>query len=191
MAYEPFGGSASGDAVDPTDVADDANPGFVDASFLGGSNGSDSGGSERDARGVEFDPEQHSGRDKRNADGSWTRKRGRKSGGGSSASAAPRSRSKADNQASIESLATMIGVLHLGIAAATKTPELALKEEESKNLAAATARVLEEFDIRPDPKIEAIVGLIIAGSSIYGPRAYFIMERKKKEAAERRQQQVQ
>lgn len=189
MAYEPFGGTAEPNDGDAGDV-NDANPGFLDASFLGGSDGANSGGSERDARGVEFDPEQHSGRDKRNADGSWTRKRGRKSGSGSSASAAPRSRTKADNQASVDGLASMLGVLHLGIAAATKTPALALKDDEAKNLALATARVLEEFDIRPEPKIEAIVGLIIAGSSIYGPRAYFIMERRKKEAAERRQNQV-
>ena len=186
MAYEPFGGAAEPDSGDAGNL-DDTSPGFLDASFLGGSDGGSSGASERDARGVEFDPDIHAGRDRRNADGSWSRKRGRRAGSGSSASAAPRSRTKADNQASVDGLASMLGVLHLGIAAATKTPELALKDDEAKNLAVATARVLEEFDIRPDPKIEAIVGLIIAGSSIYGPRAYFIMERKKKEAAERRQ----
>jgi hypothetical protein len=75
----------------------------------------------------------------------------------------------------------------VGIAAATKTPEMVLQDAEASNLAAATANVLEEFDIRPDPKIEAVIGLVTAASMIYGPRIYLITERKKREAVERAQ----
>jgi hypothetical protein len=73
----------------------------------------------------------------------------------------------------------MLGYLHMGIAGATKSPELILTDDESKALAAATANVMQEFDIRPSPKAEAIVGLVITAGGIYGPRAYFIRERIK------------
>jgi hypothetical protein len=73
----------------------------------------------------------------------------------------------------------MLGYVHLGIAGATKSPELILTDDETKSLATATANVLQEFDIRPSPKAEAIVGLVITAGGIYGPRAYFIRERIK------------
>lgn len=76
-------------------------------------------------------------------------------------------------------------LVHVGIASATKTPELALAEDEATTLARASARVLEEFDIRPDPKIEAVIGLVIASASVYGPKVYFIRERLKVERAAR------
>jgi hypothetical protein len=79
--------------------------------------------------------------------------------------------------------------LHIGLAAATKTPELALEDSEAENLAKATATVLTEFDIRPDPKIEAVIGLVTAASLIYGPRVYLITERKKQEARDRQKEQ--
>jgi hypothetical protein len=74
-------------------------------------------------------------------------------------------------------------MLHLGIAGATKTPEMALDEDESKLLANATVNLLSEFDIRPDPKVEAAFGLIIAAGSVYGPRFYLINKRRAEEKA--------
>lgn len=71
--------------------------------------------------------------------------------------------------------------MHLGIASATKTPELSLDESEAESLAKATANVLEQFDIRPDPKIEAVVGLVTTASVIYGSKYYMIRQRKKEE----------
>ena len=75
----------------------------------------------------------------------------------------------------------MLAIIHIGIAGATKTPEMKLQDDEAEALAKSTAVVLEEFDIRPDPKIEAIVGLVTTASMIYGPRIYLITERKKRE----------
>jgi hypothetical protein len=69
----------------------------------------------------------------------------------------------------------------MGLAGVTKTPELKLEDDEATSLAAATANVLEEFDIRPDPKIEAVIGLVTVSSMIYGPRIYMIAERRKSE----------
>jgi len=174
MAYEPFD-IAGGNDVGTDSSADSAALGSA-GTFLGGDNGSGSGGSSGDVGGDIFDPELHIGPDKRNADGSYRRKRKPRSSGNS---ATPRSRSKADNSASVDSLARMLGYLHMGIAGATKSPELVLTDDESKALAAATANVMSEFDIRPSPKAEAIVGLVITAGGIYGPRAYFIRERIK------------
>ncbi len=145
-------------------------------SFGGGDSGGDSGGGRGD-----FDSTIHVSRDKRNADGSYTRKRGRRSGGGNSPS---RTSSKADLKASVDSLANVLVIVHAGLAATLKTPEIALEPDESKALAHGVTNVLEQFDIRPDPKVEAVVGLIIAASSIYGPKVYLYRERKKAERAE-------
>lgn len=176
MAYQPTfraSGEPNGDAgsSDTTTSFDLGTP----APFLGGNDG-DSGGPNGGIGGAEFDPDIHIGRDKLNADGSYRRKRGRKSG-----ATAARSRSKADNQASIDGLTRVLSILHVGLASVSKTPELVLQDDEATMLAASTARVLEEFDIRPDPKIEAIIGLVTACGIVYGPRVYMITERKKRE----------
>jgi len=52
---------------------------------------------------------------------------------------------------------------------------------EADALANAAANVLIEFDIQPNPKVQAIVGLVMTAGSIYGPRVYLIRERKKGE----------
>jgi hypothetical protein len=41
--------------------------------------------------------------------------------------------------------------------------------------------VLIEFDITPNPKVQAIVGLVMCCGSIYGPRVYLVRERWKEE----------
>lgn len=149
---------------------DSGNGGAIDANFLSlGSGDSGSGGNER------FDASIHVSPDKRNADGSYRRKRGRKPGSGN------RSSRQADNSTSVEALSRILAIVHLGIASATKTPELSLDESEAESLAKATANVLEQFDIRPDPKIEAVVGLVTTASVIYGSKYYMIRQRKKEE----------
>ena len=179
MAYEPTFGT-SGDIDGVSGGLDDI---AATGSFLGGRidiGGGDSGDGSGDNSGDGFDPDIHQGRDKRNADGSYTRKRKRRSN-----SATGGGRKKADNQAGIDGLTRMLAIIHLGISSVTKTPELKLDDQEAEALAKSTAAVLEEFDIRPDPKIEAIIGLITTAGMIYGPRVYMISERKKSEAVER------
>ena len=180
--YQPFsltGGNTDGGNTDAENNGDD---GASSATFLGGGDGGSSGSGERDANGERFDASIHVSPDKRNADGSFRRKRGRKSG---SATASTRSRSKANNQASIEGLTRMLAIVHMGLASATRTPELKIEDEEAEALAKSTAVVLEEFDIRPDPKIEAVIGLVTTAGMIYGPRVYLIAERKKMERRNR------
>lgn len=119
-----------------------------------------------------------------NRDGSPRRKRGRKPGqrtgtvGGTQSSAA---RNNQNLKASVDSLASMIGFAHLALASVSKCPELKLEENESHALANATTNVLREFDMTPDPKVVAIVGLITTASTIYGPRVYLISRRKAEE----------
>jgi len=77
------------------------------------------------------------------------------------------------------------------LASVTKIEELSLDQTEGKTLAVALANVLAEFDIQPDPKVQAIVGLVVAGASIYGPRMYLYNERIKAEKAKRTNQSFQ
>jgi len=157
--------------------ADGIDSGLIIAPFLSGDAGN---AGDVDATGERFDDNIHVSRDKRNADGSFRKKRGRKAGSGSGNSG-NKSRRQTDSAASVESLTRVLSILHVGIAGATKSPEFILEDLEAESLANATANVLREFDIRPDPKIEAIVGLVMVAGSIYGPRLYLINERKKKD----------
>lgn len=58
-----------------------------------------------------------------------------------------------------------------------------LEPGEADMLAAASVNVLDQFDIRPDPKIEAIFGLIIAAGTVYAPRYYLVRKRTAEERA--------
>jgi hypothetical protein len=76
-------------------------------------------------------------------------------------------------------------ILHTGIAGISNTPELVIDEDEGRMLAAATANVMEEFDLKPDPKVQAIVGLVVAAGTVYGPRTVLIQMRKAQEKREK------
>ena len=78
----------------------------------------------------------------------------------------------------------MLAIVHVGLASVTKTPELELEEDEAKSLAMASANVMEQFNITPDPKVTAVLGLVTTCGMIYGPRVYSIRERKKEEKAQ-------
>lgn len=161
--YQPFiadSGDAGGGNSEATDTS--GTP-----AFLGGG-GSDSG--------EQFDPAIHSGPDKRNADGSYRKKRGRKPN-----SAAGGSKRQTNNQVGIDALTSMLAIVHVGLASVTKTPELELDDKEAASLAGAVANVMTEFDITPDPKIQAVLGLVTVSGMIYGPRIYLIRERRSAE----------
>lgn len=136
-----------------------------------------------------FDPSRHAGRDKRNRDGSYRLKRGRKPGSGNNGGTTRRT--SAASAASVEALSRLLVVVHAGFAAATKTPEMNLDEADANALGKATANVLDQFDIRPDPKVEAIVGLVIVAGSVYGPKIYMVRERRKEEKAAKKDEEPQ
>jgi hypothetical protein len=153
----------------------------VDPASFGGSSGGSDGGSIRDAAGTEFDPAIHVGPDSRNNDGSFRRKRGRKAGSGSHGKAKVHS----NLEGSIEALTKGLAIFHIALATATKTPELVIEDSEAKSLATATVNVLDQYDIRPDPKIEAIIGLIGVSCATYIPRYMSIKMRKEQERKEK------
>jgi hypothetical protein len=61
-----------------------------------------------------------------------------------------------------------------------------IDESEAEYLAKATANVLDQFDLKPDPKTQAIVGLVIAAGTVYGPRVYMIKSRHAAEGQARK-----
>lgn len=157
---------------------DTGSGGAIDPASIDGSGGGSGGGSFGSRSAEQFDPAIHVAPDKRNKDGSYTRKRGRKAGTSGSQNY---SKKTADLNASIEQLSKVILFAHTGLAVATRCPEFELDKEESDYLAKASANVLEQFDIAPDPKTQAIAGLIIALGTVYAPRYIMISTRVKAE----------
>lgn len=150
-----------------------------DQSAIGDAFGSTNfGDGPADPRGGEFvfDPKRHISIDRRNADGTYRRKRQRRGSGGSSPAS---KRPKADLQASIDGLSKILLVMHIGLAEISKTPELVLQPTEGDALASSLANVGDQFDITPDPKVQAIIGLMMTAGMIYGSRMYNIRERLK------------
>lgn len=162
-------GNADANASEPNDAF--GSVGFDFGGDIGGSIGGD-----------DFDPSIHVGRDKRNANGSYTRKRGRKSGGYS----ATRSESK-KNSHSVNAIESALVGIHAMVAAFTKTPEMVLESDESKPLAIAVADVAKHYDIPGvDAVVVAWVGLIMVAGKVYVPRYLLVKHRLDQEAKQNR-----
>lgn len=71
--------------------------------------------------------------------------------------------------------------MHHMAAAALSAPELVIQESDAKSLAIAIAEVSKHYPMTIDPKTMAWVNLVSAAGMIYGPRFYFINQRKKEE----------
>jgi len=75
-------------------------------------------------------------------------------------------------------------MVHIGLAVATRSPDMELADSEGEKLAAAIQKVARHYDI-PDIASETKdwIGLIICCGSIYGPRiSAAFMEKKMTEA---------
>jgi hypothetical protein len=164
--------NGSGDEFAGTGPDDNGPGGALDPAALPGADAG-AGGS-----GDDFDPAIHVGREQRNGDGSYTRKRGRKAGSGTGSAKAGSRSSAADLKFAVENLSKTLVIIHSGIAAATQTPEMMIDSEEGDLLAKSAANVLEQFDMTPDPKLQAAVGMIVACAVVYGPRVALIRARK-------------
>lgn len=111
-------------------------------------------------------------------DGGQPRKRRGRQPGGTTAGTGTNKRTSAKTlQLSVDSLTAVLQGIHVTIAVGLKAPEMELEDTEAKNLSQAVVNVLDQFNIVPDPKITAVVGLVMTASAIYGPRAYLISER--------------
>lgn len=173
FSFEFNGGSDSGN---------DTRSGTDDFGSIDPASGN-SGSGIRDANGTEFDPAQHIGTDKFNRDGSFKRKRGRKSGGATGSSG---KRKNASGSASVDAIRNALEGIHITCAFAFKTPELVLEDDESKPLSEAVAEVAKHYDI-PDiaPVTVAWISLMVTAGRVYGPKAILIRERIRAEKAKR------
>jgi hypothetical protein len=72
-------------------------------------------------------------------------------------------------------------IIHAGLSGLTKTPELELEQDDARNLAEASANLLNEFEIKPDPKIEATIAFVVVAGSIYAPKLAMIRMRRQEE----------
>lgn len=70
--------------------------------------------------------------------------------------------------------------------AAIAAPELALSQDECTAITGATVTMLEAFDVKPDPRVEAVCGFVFTVGPIYATKAFLIRNRRNKERAERR-----
>lgn len=160
-----FGGSVAGDAG--------ASP-----SGDGGSGGGDD---------FTFDPARHAGTDKRNADGSYRRKRGRKPG--STSGDKPKARARVrDLDAKASGYAMGLYSIHAMLA--VKAGDVwSMEEEEAKRIGAAIANFEQHFPVNVDPKVVAAVQLCGVLAWSYGPRVAVTLQevkerkRAKQEAA--------
>ena len=161
----------------------DGNSGPVDpVAFAAAANSGGNAGTGED--GFEYDG---NGNPVYNKDGSRRRKRGKRASGGGASSARSHSSQKtaADLKGAIDVLSGTLQLLHFTAANALNIPELVLKPEEGDSLAKATTNVMEQFDLRPDPKTQALIGAICVAGSIYGPRVYLYRTRLADEARAR------
>lgn len=76
-------------------------------------------------------------------------------------------------------------MVHLGLANIVGEPLLAIDKPEGDMLANASANLLAQFDLAPDPKTQAIIGLLLACGAVYGPRVIMYRAREAQKAKEK------
>jgi hypothetical protein len=116
---------------------------------------------------------------KRNRDGSPRRKSGRKRGGHSGSRGGSSPKSSASLAGIEASLLTISGIL----AIATKTPEIALEEDEAKAEAKAIAELAMLYPTTIDPKSLAWFNLTLTTAMIVFPRVSAVRQRRREERA--------
>jgi hypothetical protein len=169
IIFERGGGKV--DSFNPADLGRSDEPGNDD----NGNRGTDGG---------YFDASIHAGPDKRNADGSYTLKRGRKPGGSGNHSGG-RARRAPKVESSLEGIQGLLIGVHEMLAAVTVSPELTINNGEAVTMSKALKQLADQYDMVIDPKVAAWVNLIGVAGFIYGPRAVMIRERLKDEAKAR------
>ncbi len=144
-----------------------------------GSLGTDDG----DASG-DFDPAIHIGRDKRNADGSYRRKRGRRAG--SSNAKNPARRAGKASLADVNTVEKALVGIHAIMAGVFSAPEFALEKDESKPLAESVSEVAKHYDIPEVADVTlAWVSLAMVAGPMYMAKYMLVRERIRAERATR------
>jgi hypothetical protein len=141
---------------------------------FGGPNAGD-----HDDNGTSFDPVRHSGR--RNRDGSWSLKRGRSGPRTGSGERRKSTKEKELSEANLAALERTLKIFYAGLAGLSNAPEWRLDDEDTHTLGVATGAFLVEFDMKPDDKLTATVGLVTALAAVNGPKIWLIRERMQKQ----------
>lgn len=120
------------------------------------------------------------------ADGSPAKKRGRKPGSGNGPGR-PRSTGTASkkNSGGINGLEKLLFSLHAMAALKMQTPEMMIDQKESELLANAITAVQQHYGFDVSEEAAIWINLATALGSVYGPRVYTIVSKRKKEKAEK------
>jgi len=166
-------------STDQLDAGDLGEP--IDPATLGGGNDGPGGDGGNSYTGDDrtFDPARHISPDKRNADGTFRRKRvGGKRG--------PNKRSAAPSSLDLGVVSSTLLFWHTAAAGALRAPELQLDKSEADLLGKALIQVEQQFPTQIDPRMIALLNLAGALGMVYGPRVVAIRMRVKEEAKERK-----
>lgn len=167
-------------------MVDDANAGIDDDD--GNAGGNPFATSVRIVEPTDLSGDPGTGTDAGSANGAGSadapKRRGRKPGSKNAGT-------KAQNKADISGLEKILFSVHLALAAATHTPELALDADEARELAKAAAEVQSHYELVIDPKVLAWGQLIMVAGSLYTPRILAASIRIKREAKDKRGNVVQ
>jgi hypothetical protein len=166
-----FGATSGSDSGDNNGGSGSFDFGIDPAGSVGSAGGTGDGDD------FTFDPERHVGPDKRNADGSYRRKRGRRAG--STNRQGPR-KASSKTSVNVNAVETALVGIHMVLATALNTPEIALEKDESKPLATAVAEVAKHYDF-PEvaEKTLAWVSLAMVAGPMYMAKAMLVRERTK------------
>jgi hypothetical protein len=85
---------------------------------------------------------------------------------------------------SSEAIAGALVSIHGLLAGITKIPELELTEPEGKAISKALEDVANAYDFAPSPQTQAIIGLAVTVTSVYGMRIYAYKLRLAEEKSE-------
>lgn len=178
------GNGADDSAPDPGDFGLEEP---IDPVTLAGGNGSDAndGGPGNGDGGDDFtfDPERHIGIDRRNADGSYRRKRRTGKRG-------PR-KSSSSSSLDIGTVSAILMSVHAGVAGMIATPELMLSEPEAKQLGQGLLELERCYPMAVDPRVLAWVNMTAICGMIYGPRIMAIRMRRQNERPQRQRREPQ
>lgn len=168
----------NGDLGEPETI----NP--ADAAGTGGDAGGDAGNDARRDGGDDFtfDPERHIDPTKRNADGSYRRKRGRKPGSRSGRKKA------ASSNLDLSTTQAVLLSIHAAASTAFRVPEIALDKNEAEMLAKALVELEAQYPTQVDPRVLAWLNLAGVAGMIYGSRVFAYRMRKENEKAEKEQE---
>lgn len=92
----------------------------------------------------------------------------------------PSGSSKRDRN--LQGMEQMLLAMHMMVATATGFPEMAIDAQESHILADALANLADHYKISIAGKPGAVLGLIYAAGTVYGPRAVAVFMKLRKEA---------